>query len=142
MENQTNGEITYCTYCGTQNSKANKFCINCGGALVPQQASPSNIQDEPIFPTSVPEPQPSSESPKKNKFGFQTIAGILLLLSWARFMPLILAIAVVMIFFYITLPNSRNGILSLVNGVGHLVIGGFVIILILGGACFLMAGLG
>ncbi|MBE6146396.1 MAG: zinc ribbon domain-containing protein [Firmicutes bacterium] len=141
MENQTNGEITYCTYCGSQNSKANKYCINCGGPLVPLQAAPSNIQDNPILPTSVSAPQPSSESPQKKKFGIETLAGILLLLSWARFFPLVLAIAVVMIFFYITLPNTRKGILSLVNGVGHLAIGGFVIILILWGACFLMIGL-
>lgn len=141
MENQTNGEITYCTYCGSQNSKANKYCINCGGPLVPLQAAPSNIQDEPIIPTSVSDPQPSSESSQKKKFGIETLAGILLLLSWARFFPLVLAIAVVMIFFYITLPNTRKGILSLVNGVGHLAIGGFVIILILWGACFLMIGL-
>ena len=101
----------------------------------------SNIQDNPILPTSVSDPQPSSESSQKKKFGIETLAGILLLLSWARFFPLVLAIAVVMIFFYITLPNTRKGILSLVNGVGHLAIGGFVIILILWGACFLMIGL-
>jgi uncharacterized membrane protein YvbJ len=139
---QQNNQVKYCSYCGSQNNKENKFCTSCGGNLEEIVQEQTISQDTPVNNNQpILQPKQSPKEEKKLKFGFQTLAGIIILLNWSIFIPLVLIISVVIIILYLTLPNTRKNILSLVNILGYLAIGGFALILILFGACFIMIGL-
>jgi hypothetical protein len=141
---QTNNPVKYCPYCGNQNNKENKFCISCGGALVAPTQQSNIAQGTPVNMQQIVSPQePNIENQEsKTKIGFHTLVGVLALIPWIIGAPLFFIIAVILVLFYIFMPGARNGLLSLLNGIGHLAVGGFIILLILGGACFIMIGLG
>lgn len=120
MEEQ-NKEIKYCTYCGNKNSIYSKFCISCGGSLEQHINQSIEIDDNTTL----------KENDQEETFGISYFIGLITAILLILFIPFFLAIATMLAFFYITLPNTRKFTNSIIKCLGKLVIYGFLIIIIL-----------
>lgn len=158
--NVVNKQIRYCTYCGKDNDVNNKFCMSCGASLTgydPNTNAVSNVlvNSDPQLPVNYQldtseSTQAQNQVPVNNvenntdnegcgSFILKGFLGVILFtvsISFPQFMALLLVLSVVMLFFKKTRPIA----IAIFSSVGALLFLGFLLLIILFGACFFGLG--
>ena len=125
----------FCGECGTENPDTNRFCKNCGKALVQRQAtgtpgaSGGTPPAQPAPATAIPEvKQPPAGSPKPGRIWLGIVSLFVSLAAWLFYPIVIGAIAVVLGVLSLSLAKKRQAKIP-VSAIAAIIIGLLAVVL-------------
>ena len=136
-----------CPNCGGQNEYTSNFCIYCGGSLHnTQNTTPSqnNINQGTQVNPNYSGSKEIQKEKKETKLGFLGWVGLIYLgyITLASANLVLYAIAGVVLYFYLLVPNTKKGFNVVFKVIGAIVLFGILSFLVLLGVCLgMFAGL-
>ena len=126
----------FCPNCGGQNEIDSNFCVYCGGTLHNVQNTTIN-QNRINVNNSIINPTPEKKVKKDIKLGFLGWAGLIFLgyITLGSANLVMYAIAALVLYFYLLVPNTKNGFNIVFKVIGGIVLLGGIALLALLGIC-------
>ena len=138
---------SFCPNCGGQNEYTSNFCIYCGGSLHnTQNTTPSqnHINQETQVNPNCSGSKEIQKEKKETKLGFLGWVGLIYLgyITLASANLVLYAVAGVVLYFYLLVPNTKKGFNVVFKVIGAIVLFGILSFLVLLGVCLgMFAGL-